>query len=140
MSRIQLSTIQEDLVEDRLRQGNTYILPLTYLQQAADWTKENKNMELQDIAAYSYFAQIRQQPADRGGEAFYTFSSAPDVNNSYFTKDTASAKVTFYFSDELTRSMRPGSVYYFEVKTQDASGNNIKSFLMSFFIEPEYAR
>lgn len=141
----EISLIQDEDVEYKIRQGIAYWIPI--FQEEIDVensTPQTTVWKPIDISSYTFFAQLRKDTAASGGTVLHTFSLTPPpdgtAKGSYYEIDVAAAKTTYFFSDELTRSLKANETYYFEEKTIDSDGNAIDSIVMKFKIAPEYAR
>lgn len=142
MSEINISLVQKDDVVYTARQGNQLVIDIIWEQEAEGSTPKVPVYELIDISDMTFFAQLRKDTADKNNTVVHEFEETPDDDDNYFDVDIEEARVTYYLSDELMRSIKTKGTesYFLESKMRDAGGNNIESVVVIIKTVPEYSR
>lgn len=131
MAAINISLIQNKRVAYHIRQGNAFSVKLR--GRLSDGTTPLP------LTGYTFFAQIRDNTADAGGNVLITFTTTP-TGGSYYIVNLVDALLDFRLSQTLTLSMKPPKIYYLEAKFINPDGDKVKSVVVEIHPHAEYAR
>jgi len=142
MAEKKINLIQDDDVEYTLRQGIAYEIPI--IQEEIDEVNSTANLTVWlpiNISGYTFFAELW---SDSPSVMIHQFALTPAAigsgKGSYYEINVGAARTTYFFSDNLTRSLKTNATYYFEEKTIDGFGNAVDSVVMKFKVAPEVAK